>query len=381
MKPALPPFVDRWRYLALAPTNLRRHRLRALIGMAGIAFGVAAMLAILAVVQGAIGMFERVLDADSDYLVFERKVSDLFFSSVTPAQVAAVRGRGEVADAHAMLFGIVSAEKHPVITCFGIESADPRLRGASWREGGAESFGLRQGEVYLGSRAAEFLAAKRGDRIEIGRGAFVVGGVFKAENGFEDGGVFMPLAEAQAFFHRGEACSVVAVKLRDPALGASFKAAIEAAEPGVTALENREFSRGYNSFRILNATAWAAGVCAFVLGGLGVANTMLLSVFGRIRELAVLRVCGFGSRQIASLIIAESLALAAAGLATGLALGAGLLATLERLPGLQGYVSARVTPGLLVGVVLTALLTALAGALYPAWFAARIQPAEALRYE
>lgn len=381
MSPPATTGMDRFRYLALALTNLRRHRLRATIGMAGIAFGVAAMLAILAVVQGAIGMFERVLDADSDYLVFERKVSDLFFSSVTPAQVAAVRGRAEVAEAHPMLFGIVSAEDHPVITCFGVEPADPRLRQARWLAGRPEDFGRRGGEVFLGVRAAEFMEAKQGDAIEIGRGTFVVGGILESENGFEDGGVFMPLAEAQAFFHRGEAASVVAVKLRDPALGAAFKAGIEAAEPGVTALENREFSRDYNSFRILNATAWAAGVCAFVLGGLGVANTMLLSVFGRIRELAVLRVCGFSSRQIASLIVAESLILAATGLALGLALGMALLAVLENLPELQGYLAARITPGLLAGVVLTALVTALAGALYPAWFAARIQPAEALRYE
>lgn len=372
---------SRFAFLALAPVNLRRHRLRAFIGAAGIAFGVAAMLAILAVVQGAIGMFERLLDADSDYLVFERKVSDLFFSSVTPEQAATVRGRPEVVEAHAMLFGIVSAEDHPVVTCFGIEAGDPRLRRARWTQGGPEEFGRREGEIFLGSRAAEFLEAKRGDVVEIGRGVFKVGGVFHAENGFEDGGVFLPLAEAQAFFHRGDAASVVAVKLRDPALGAEFKAALEAAEPGVTALENREFSRGYNSFRILDATAWAAGVCAFVLGGLGVANTMLLSVFGRIRELAVLRVCGFSAGQIAALIVAESLVLAAAGLVAGLGLGTALLATLARLPGLQGYLSARVTPGLLVGVVVTAFFTALAGALYPAWFAARIQPAEALRYE
>ena len=102
--------MTRFRYLSLAFTNLRRHRLRALIGVAGIAFGVAAMLAILAVVHGAIGMFERILNTDSEYLVFERKVSDLFFSSVTPAQLASVRARPEVAEAHPMLFGIVSAE-------------------------------------------------------------------------------------------------------------------------------------------------------------------------------------------------------------------------------------------------------------------------------
>lgn len=373
--------MTRLRYLGLAFTNLRRHRLRALIGVAGIAFGVAAMLTILAVVHGAIGMFERILNTDSDYLVFERKVSDLFFSSVTPGQLAAVRARPEVAEAHAMLFGLVSAEGHPVITCFGLEPTDPRLRRARWRGGSAQDFGARKGEVFLGTRAAEFLSARVGEKVEIGRGEFVVGGIFRTENGFEDGGVFMPIGEAQAFFHREDTASIVAVKLRDRAAGKDFKAALEAAQPGVMALENREFSQSYNSFKILHVTAWAVGVCAFVLGGLGVANTMLLSVFGRIRELAVLRVCGFGAGQIAALVVAESLALAAAGLVLGSGLGAAVLALLARLPDLQGYLEARLTGPVVAGIVATAFLTALAGALYPAWYAARIQPAEALRYE
>lgn len=373
--------MQRLGYLTLALTNLRRHRLRALIGVAGIAFGVAAMLTILAVVHGAIGMFERILNTDSDYLVFERRVSDLFFSSVTPAQLAATRARPEVAEAHPMLFGMVSAEGHPVITCFGIEPSDPRLKRAQWRAGRAEDFGVRPGEIFLGSRAAEFLETRMGAKVEIGRGTFVVGGILKTENGFEDGGVFMPLPEAQDFFHREDASSIVAVKLRDPAQGKQFKSALEASEPGVMALENREFSQSYNSFRILHVTAWAVGLCAFVLGGLGVANTMLLSVFGRIRELAVLRVCGFSARQVGSLVIAESAVLAAAGLVLGLALGSGVLAVLAKLPDLQGYLEARVTGPVLAGIVTTAFLTALAGALYPAWFAAKIQPAEALRYE
>lgn len=373
--------MHRLHYLTLAFTNLRRHRLRGLIGVAGIAFGVAAMLTILAVVHGAIGMFERILNTDSDYLVFERKVSDLFFSSVTPAQVAAVRARPEVLEAHPMLFGLVSAEGHPVITCFGIEPLDPRLKRAVWSSGAAADFGARKGEVFLGSRAAEFLAVRQGAMVEIGRGIFKVGGIFRTENGFEDGGVFLPLTEAQHFFHREDTASIVAVKLRKSSEGVTFKTALEAVEPGVMALENREFSRSYNSFRILHVTAWAVGLCAFMLGGLGVANTMLLSVFGRIRELAVLRVCGFSARQVATLVIVESTVLAAVGLVVGLVLGAAVLVVLARLPDLQGYMEARLTVPVFVGIVATAFLTALAGALYPAWYAAQIQPADALRYE
>jgi putative ABC transport system permease protein len=167
-------------------------------------------------------------------------------------------------------------------------------------------------------RAEEFLHVKLGEPVVIGRGTFKVGGIFKNENGVEDGGVFLPLPAAQAFFHREGVASVVAVKLRDQAQGAVFKAAVEAANPGLIALENREFSQSYNSFKILNFTAWAVGICAFGLGGLGVANTMLLSVFGRIREIAVLRVCGFSEGQVAVLLFGEAVAIALGGLIVGL---------------------------------------------------------------
>lgn len=369
------------RYLTLALINLRRHRLRAAIGVAGIAFGVAAMLAILAIVTGAIGMFQRILSTDSHYLVFERNVSDLFFSSVTAGQIATIRARPEVAEAYPMLFGIVASAGHPMITCFGIEAADPRLARAEWLAGSRENFGRHADEVFVGSRAAEFLKVRMGEEIEIGRAKFRVGGVFRTENGFEDGGVFLSLGAAQEFFHRGNAASIVAVKLRDKSLGAVFKQGIEKLEPGIIALENREFSSGYNSFKILNLTAWAVGLCAFGLGGLGVANTMLLSVFSRIREIAVLRVCGFSRPQVAMLIFSEAAAIAALGIMVGLVMGFVLLAVIERLPQFNGYVQANVEPWVLAGIVVTALVTAVLGAVYPAHFASKVQPAEALRYE
>jgi len=369
------------RFLALIFINLRRHRLRALIGVAGIGFGVAAMLTILSIVNGAIGMFERILAVDSHYLVFEKNVSDMFFSSVTDEQVAAVRGMPQVEAAHPLLFGLVSSGDRPVITCFGLGADNPRLARARWIHGRLAEFGHVPGGIWLGARAAEFLQAKPGDKIEVGHGEFTVAGIFQTENGFEDGGVFLPLKEAQAFFSREGISSIVAIKLRDETQGAAFKAAVAAAHPKLIALENREFNQSYTQFKILNLTAWAVGLCAFLLGGLGVANTMLLSVFSRIREIAVLRVCGFSQRQVAALIFGEAAAIATLGLVAGLTLGYGALFALEQTPLLQGYVQAIVKPGMLVGIVATALFTAVAGAIYPAQFAARIQPAEALRYE
>lgn len=369
------------RFLTLVFVNLRRHKLRALIGVAGIGFGVAAMLTILSIVHGAIGMFERILAVDSHYLVFEKNVSDLFFSSVPDERTAALRAMENVAAAEPQLFGLVTSGDHPIITCFGLEATNPRLAKAKWLAGRREDFGRNKGGIWLGVRAAEFLEAKAGQKLAIGKGEFTVAGIFATENGFEDGGVFLPLREAQAFFSREGVASVVAVKLRDQSRGAEFKRAVASASPGLIALENREFNRSYTQFRILHFTAWAVGLCAFLLGGLGVANTMLLSVFSRIREIAVLRVCGFSSGQVAGLILGEAVMIAAAGLAVGLALGYGVLAALEQAPQLNGYIQPVVKPVMLAGIAITALVTAALGALWPARFAARIQPAEALRYE
>jgi putative ABC transport system permease protein len=368
-------------FFKLILTNLLRHRIRSLISIAGIAFSVAAMLTIVTVLQGAVGMFSGILSSDSEIIVFERNVSDLFFSNVPAAVVNEVASWSIVQHADPVLFGIVSSVDHPIITCFGITASDARLRKATWLKGVRTNFAQQTDGVVLGERAAEFMSVALGSSVQIGHGLFHVIGIIKTANGFEDGGVFMPLASAQSFFHKEGSSSVITIKLRSKNDASDFKSMVKIKFPDLVALEDEEFTRTYSQFKILKATAWAVGGCGLLLGGLGVANTMIMSVFTRIREIAILRVSGFSNLQIAAMIFGESALVSVLGAMAGLVIGTVFLFALKLVPDLHGYIDVTIQLPVILTVIMLALLTGVAGGLYPAIYAMRIRAVEALRFE
>ena len=368
-------------FLKLIVTNLRRHRIRSFISIAGIAFSVAAMLTVVTILQGAVGMFSGILSSDSEIIVFERNVSDLFFSNVPASAMEEIAGWPMVSHADPVLFGVVSSADHPIITCFGVTADDARIRKATWVQGDRFAFAQHSDDVVLGERAAELLGARLGEQVPIGHGVFHVIGIVKTANGFEDGGVFMPLNSAQSFFHKEGSSSVITIKLRNKDDAALFKNMVKSKFPDLIGLEDAEFTRSYSQFKILKATAWAVGGCGLLLGGLGVANTMIMSVFTRIREIAILRVNGFSQIQIAGMIFGESAVVSLVGAVLGLLTGTCLLVILKQLPALHGYVDVSVQPVVMLIVILLALSTGIAGALYPATYAIRVRAVEALRFE
>lgn len=362
-------------------TNLRRHRVRTAIGATGIALGVSTMLSVVGLLGGAVKMFERILRSDSQMVVFEKNVSDLFFSNVPVSVAAELDAQPFCKVAQPVLFSIITAPDRPVITCFGIRSSDGRLKNGIWLQGSAADFRDDSEGVVLGERAADFLKAHAGGTLELGQNTYPVAGVVRMENGFENGGVFMPLLACQKTFHKEGVCSVVTVALAKDHESSEVKEWMTKNHHNLTALENEEFSRSYSQFKIMKTTAWVVGGCAFLLGGLSVTNTMILSVFGRIKELAIARVCGFSRGQVARMIFGESLLVSAIGTVAGWGLSSAGLWLLSKIPQLQGYVEPRIGWQEVAAAMTLAIVTALAGALYPAWYAAKLKPAEALRFE
>ena len=127
----------------------------------------------------------------------------------------------------------------------------------------------------------------------------------------------------------------------------------------------------------LTALLLGLGAVALLVGGVGIANVMVISVLERRAEIGVRRALGATRRHIRLQFLVESMLLAGLGGATGVALGAAITAGYARS---QDWMFSVPQAALLGGVVASLAVGAVAG-LYPAARASRLAPAEAVRAE
>jgi putative ABC transport system permease protein len=132
---------------------------------------------------------------------------------------------------------------------------------------------------------------------------------------------------------------------------------------------------------LAHATAWGTSSIALLIGILGIANTMAMSVFERTREIGVLRALGWNSRRVLLLIQLEAAALGTAGGLLGILFGWLALRLLAHLPQTASIVSTSFPPLILAEALAIAIAAGLLAGFLPAWRGARLSPVEALRYE
>ena len=361
--------------------NLWRRRNRTLLAAAGIGIGVGTLVMLGGLTTGLIGQMNNLAGTGSpgNITVMQRDVPDLSLSSVDERVMRQIQGMPQVESVSPMVLGFVLTPELPLFFIFGLEPNSSAMDHYKLIEGRRVQ---RPSEIIIGSNAADSYDLEMGDTMTLYNTRYKVVGIYETGVAWEEGGGILALRESQRILNRPRNVSFLFVDVKDPSLALPVQEAINQRFPKVRASISSEFAQNTDDIASMQGIAGAIGMLALIVGGIVVANTMIMSIYERTREIGTLRALGWPGKRILSQIMQESLLLCLLSALLG-SIGAVLLLTgLSSIP-MAGGAMLRPAwePGTFMISVSLAIALGLIGGFYPAWRASKLQPVEALRYE
>ncbi len=206
-----------------------------------------------------------------------------------------------------------------------------------------------------------------------------VEGILEESGGLADNLIFVPLKPLQEVLGT-ENYTALLVALNPGQKAEEVARALEARLPGLKAQTTGDVMRfAERALRISDLVRFGISLVALVVGGLLVANTVMMSVYERTREFGVMRALGAKRGFIFRLVVLEALLLASFGGLLGLALGSAVSQAINLYTlGQVGLALSAVTFRLSLFALLVALGLGLSAGLLPAYHASRIPVVEAL---
>ena len=356
--------------------NLVRRRTRSLLTVLGIGIAVASVVALSGMTEGFGEQFNSIgRGGQVDLMAVEADISDMQYSAIDQRVAKLIAALPEVKSVSGVTFGIASAEGIPFLFVQGYQPNADAIKHFKIVEGEPLS-GTRQ--ALVGRMAADTMGVTVGDSANIMGSRFRVAGIYETGVALEDGGMVISMREAQALFGKPGKVAFLGILLRDPRQVDVVLRELEEHFPEVSVSRTAEFAESLPDFRAMDAMIGAISFLAVLVGGIGMMNTVFMSVFERTREIGVLRALGWRKGRVLGMIMKESLLLSAVGGVVGIVLGMGLG---NLFPLLLAMLEPFYSGELLVRALVLALALGAVAGLYPSWWASRLDPLEALRYE
>jgi len=398
--------------------SLTSNKMRSLLTILGIVIGVASVIALLSVGEGAGNSITGEIESIGTNVIYILKGNDsedvtnpldltlrdartLASSSITSdiAYVAPVfTGNAEITHTG-------TTRETPIL---GSTPDYQFVQNITMAEGEFISEGQVEGRsavVVLGPEIARNLMGRStgvvGNSVRIGGYPYRIIGVAEAKGGSAfnnpDNNVYIPISTAQARLPRGGAPDRVQYILVSVDKAEDADTAIEQITE-VLRLTHRIPPRSPNDFTILNQQDFLAvaasitnvltiflggiGAISLLVGGIGIMNIMLVSVTERTREIGLRKALGARKKDILLQFLTESVLLSMIGGIFGILLGWVISLVVQQIAMQQGTpLDISVT---INSVLLATLFSAAVGIFfgyYPANRAASLEPVEALRYE
>jgi putative ABC transport system permease protein len=366
----------------LALRNIRKRPVRIGLCVLGIAVAVGVALTLLSLARSVQEGARAGLDEiGGDLIVTPKNASSLFSGFIPETALERVKAVPGVTQMSGALVAFAPSGDAGNVLTFGWPEDSFLWKKVPLRAGRVPAAGEKRVAV-LGDAAAEALGRKLNDEIDLFGQTFKVVGIASYASSINRGLVLVPLADLQDVSYRPRQVTIAHVGVADPGdrleLG-RIRDAIQAPPGNVVAVPAAEVLDRDRNFIALELLSLAAAIVAAVMSGLNVITALAMATQERTREIGIFSAIGWSGGRIMESIVIEGVMLWAIGCALGVALSFAAAYAAPYIPVIGRLIAFRPEVTLIVPVVGAALVLCVLGALLPAWRAARMLPAEALR--
>jgi putative ABC transport system permease protein len=364
--------------------NLRRRKLRTILAVLGISLGVMLITSLLTVMDGLEGSITESLRLLSGNLIIQQEGAvDPIFSIVNASLVDALRSNEDILVVSPEIYAARTLEGGlgpRFITLIGVTADYREIVSADYIQEGAYFNETDRHKILLGSKLRDRLGLTVGDDFLLNGNNFTVVGVFETHTMADAIIALVPLEDARGLRNLTEdQVSVIEIRPMDPHKAAEIASYVEASFEGYEVVFPEDLvGEATEILSNLRNTIWLVSGIAVFIGGIGIANAMLMSVIERTPEIGLLKATGWRNRDVAYSVLIEALGIGIIGCLAGLGLGLAASQTAQNMiPALTFSLSSTtMAESFAFGVGLS-----LASGAYPALKASRMAPMAAIRGE
>ncbi len=381
--------------------------LTALISMIGIAIGVFVLIVVISVMSG----FDRFLE---DKMVGTNAHLSLEFYGGTRDSLEALtklKTFPYVLGASPYIDGQALVKKEKSIFGVQVRGIDPKLQAETSKIKEylkLGSYDLVGNEIALGQEMALRLGVGLGENVSLispvtlTKTDFRVKGIFNSGMYLYDSSLILTsIKGAQDFYKFPGLVSGIAVKVNNVYAVEKIKEKLYRDFTSAGTFQVRTWIDANKNFlealKLEKIVMFIVVTMTTVVAAFGILSTLIMSVMSRIKDIGILRSLGARPKSILQIFIFQGLAIGVTGIFLGLVSGVGLALSLDNVVDLISriigrslipqdiYYFDRIPVNINIGdisiIVFSALVIILMASIYPAYYATKIIPSEAVRHE
>ncbi len=401
-------------YFSLGLNNLKRRKLRSWLTMIGIFIGIAAVVALISLGQGLQTSIEEqfeIMGANKLIVMPGRGMGLMSLAAaqkLTSEDLESVRKTKGVDIAAEFIYGASLVEfgdeaKQTLIVGLPTDETAEIMKemqgfeaekGRDLKEGDKEKVSIG----YLIAKEDGFFekAVDLRDKLVIqGRDFRVVGIMKQIGNPQDDTQIYMPIDAAREILGKEDEIDMIYVQIKPGFEPSGVAENIEKElrdsrneKEGEETFSVQTFEQLLETFSkvfgVIQAVLVGIAAISLLVGGIGIMNTMYTAVLERTKEIGTMKAVGAKNSDILYIFLFESGLLGLVGGGIGIGIGMGLAKATEYIAATMlgtPLLKASFPLSLIVGALAFSFFIGAASGIFPAMQAARLKPADALRYE